>query len=465
MKQNKIFSWLFAGLMAISASILTSCEDQPDKFELTGGVPTVNYIRMPYLSQADSLLDKASLSSVICLVGNNLTSIKELYFNDQKAQLNTSYITDHTMIVQIPATIPADVTDKIYMVTRDGEKVDYDFKVVVPAPNPTSMSCEYAKPGSEVTFYGNYFVDDPNVPLKVTCPDGSVVTEFKSITQSAISFILPESCNTEGAFKVETLYGESETSFHYLDSRGILFDFDTPWDGVNVLGNHGWHKRDIVEDKTSLKGKYVQLGDGNKVMTSDGGWEDNFFSFEYWAGSWDEPQHVMSGDGVALYNVADFTHFANMSLKFEMYVPSSNPWNAGGMQISFMGYDKVTLNGETGGEGKPVDDSSYDGYVSGPNAFVFNGEGKRNKKEETYGRAIYRPWQSTGTFDTANEWITVTIPLSSFNLDNKGNATTNLPNKITDFASLTMFVVGGGVNGTECKPIIKIDNIRVVPNK
>ena len=147
--------------MAISASTLTSCEDQPDKFELTGGVPTVNYIRMPYLSQADSLLDKASLSSVICLVGNNLTSIKELYFNDQKAQLNTSYITDHTMIVQIPAAIPADVTDKIYMVTRDGEKVDYDFKVVVPAPNPTSMSCEYAKPGSEVSprvLYLSYFL-------------------------------------------------------------------------------------------------------------------------------------------------------------------------------------------------------------------------------------------------------------------------------------------------------------------
>ena len=35
----------------------------------------------------------------------------------------------------------------------------------------------------------------------------------------------------------------------------------------------------------------------------------------------DTLQHVMSGDGVALYNVADFTHFANMSLKFEMYVP------------------------------------------------------------------------------------------------------------------------------------------------
>ena len=48
---------------------------------------------------------------------------------------------------------------------------------------------------------------------------------------------------------------------------------------------------------------------------------------------------------------------------------------------------------------------------------------------------------------------------------NRAAATTSVPKLPSDFASLTMFVVGGGVNGTECKPIIKMDNIRVVPNK
>lgn len=454
MKLNKIFSWLFVGLMAISASTLTSCEDQPDKFELTGGVPTVNYIRMPYLSQADSLLDKASLSSVICLVGNNLTSIKELYFNDQKAQLNTSYITDHTMIVQIPATIPTDVTDKIYMVTRDGEKVDYDFHIVVPAPNPTSMSCEYAKAGEDVTLYGNYFVDDANVPLKVTMPDGKEITEFKNISQSAITFTLPE-CTTEGSLKVQTLYGETKTTFHYMDTRGMLFDFDTPWDGVNVLGNHGWHNRDIITDDTALKGKFVQLGNGSAVMSADGGWADSDFSFEYWAGSWDNPQKVNEGDGVALYNLADFSHYENMALKFEMYIPSSNPWSAGAMQICFEGFDKVSLSGN------PID--GFKGTVAGANVYVFNGEG--TNKEGEWGRAMYRPWTTTGSYDTGDKWVTVTIPLTNFNLDRTGAATTSVPKLPSDFASLTMFVVGGGVNGTECKPIIKMDNIRVVPNK
>lgn len=453
MKLNKMFSWLVVAMMATSATLVTSCEDQPDKFELTCGAPTVNYIRMPYLSQADSLIDKASLSSIICLVGNNLTSIKELYFNDQKAQLNTSYITNNTLLVQIPATIPTDVTDKIYMVTRDGEKVGYDFHVVVPAPSPTSMSCEYAKAGEDVTLYGNYFVNDANVPLKVTMPDGQEITEFKSISQSAITFTLPE-CTTEGPIKVQTLYGETETSFHYLDSRGMLFDFDTPWDGVNVLGNHGWHPRDIKKDDFSLKGNYVQLGNGTATMSEAGDWADSDFSFEYWAGSWDNPQKVNEGDGVALYNLADFTHYENMALKFEMCIPSSNPWSAGAMQICFEGFDKVSLSGN------PIDGLTN---VAGANAYVFNGEGKN--KEGEWGRAMYRPWQATGSYDTGGKWVTVTVPLTSFNLDRTGASASNVPNKPSDFASLTMFVLAGGVNGTECKPIIKIDNIRVVPNK
>ena len=38
------------------------------------------------------------------------------------------------------------------------------------------------------------------------------------------------------------------------------------------------------------------------------------------------------------------------------------------------------------------------------------------------------------------------------------------PTKAPDFASLTMFLLKGG-KGKACKPLLRIDNIRVVPNK
>lgn len=448
MKLNKIFNWLVVSATVVAGGVFTSCEDQPDKFELTGGKPEINYIRMPYLSQADSLITEASMQSIICLVGNNLTSIKELYFNDQKAQLNTSYITNHTLLVQIPSTIPDEVSDKMYMITAGNDTVPYDFHVIVPAPSVTSMSCEFAKPGSEVTIYGNYFIDDPNVPLVVTLPDGKVIDKFTSFTQSTITFNMPE-CTTEGPIFVTSIYGETKSAFHYLDSRGMMFDFD----GLTGLGNHGWHNRDILSDETSLTGNFVQLGDGSALMSEDGGWNDGSFSFEYWCGSWDSPQNVTSGDGIALHNLVDFTDWENMSLKFEMFIPSSNPWSAGAMQICFEGYDRVTLSGN------PIE--GFEGTVMGANAKVFNGEDGMGN----YGRAMYRPWATTGSFDTADKWITVTIPLVNFTYDRTGAPAEVLPNKPEDFASLTMFVVGGGVNGKECAPIIKIDNIRAVPNK
>ena len=447
MKMNIYFKRLVVSLLLI-AGMFTSCEDQPDKFELTGGLPQVSYIRMPYLAQSDSLIVEASLKSIICLVGDNLTSIKELYFNDQKAQLNTSYITSHTMIVQIPDNIPEEVSDKIYMVTAAQDTVEYGFHVIVPKPMIASMSCEYATAGSEVTLYGNYFIDDPNVPLTVTLPDGKQLTTFTKLTNSTITFRMPE-CDTEGSIRVASIYGESTSTFHYLDSRGLMFDFD----GKTGLSNHGWHEREIKTDETSLTGNFVQLGDGTSKMSVDGAWNDGVFAFEYWCGSWDDPQNVTSGDGIALHNLVDFTDFANMALKFEMYIPTSNPWSAGAMQICFAGYDKVTLSGN------PIE--GFDGVVAGANAKVFNGEDGLG----TYGRALYRPWMDTGSYDTGDKWVTVTVPISNFTLDRLGAAAESVPSSPGDFASLTFFVVGGGVNGTECTPIIKLDNIRAVPNK
>lgn len=447
---NKFMRFGIFCCMALAAGFgMTSCEDEPDKYEVADGVPTVRYIRSPYVTSADSLITAATTGTTICLVGENLRSIYELYFNDQQAILNNSYMTDNTVLVDVPQTIPAEVSNKIYMVTRDGQTVTYDFSVTVPAPTLTAMSCEYAPAGTEVSITGNYFVDDPNVPLQVVFPGDVTVDEFTNISQTSISFIMPE-CTEEGTVDVTTIYGTTTSAFHYLDTRGMLFDFD----GMTGLIDQGWHPRDIQADETSIAGNFVQLGDGTATMSADGGWNDSNFAFEYWCGSWDTPQNITSGQGMALFNLVDFTDYANMSLKFEMYIPSSNPWSAGAMQIAFEGVDMVTLSGN------PID-----GYtnVAGANAYIFNGEGTNG--EGDFGRALYRPWTTSGSYHTNDQWVTVTVPLTSFTYNRTGGSATSVPNSADDFASLTIFVVGGGVNGTECTPIFKIDNIRAVPNR
>jgi hypothetical protein len=389
------------------------------------------------------LVTSASPQSVLCFVGKNFRSVVEVYFNDLPAVLNSSYITDNTMIVQVPKSIPGEVSNKVYFICKNGKTVEYDFEVTIPAPSVATMSCEYAKPGTTAYIYGNYFIPDPNVPLTVEFPDGSFAEDVKADeTFSTLSFTVPE-CYEEGTIKVTSIYGTTESKFHYLDSRGLLFDFD----GVTGLGNHGWHDRAILSDETSLTGNFLQLGDGSTALTEDGAWNDGLFSFEYWPGDWNSPTSYPA-DGRKLTDLVDFSNYESMAYKFEMYIPKEAPWMAGAMQLIVGGVDLITM----GAAGVDVDGVS----VPGCNNVYFN--------NDELPRALYRPWTDTGSYDTGDEWRTVTIPIKSSFIYGMSGAPASGSLSADSFTSLTIFVVGGGVNGKECTPLIKIDNIRCVPN-
>jgi hypothetical protein len=443
--------------------LLSSCKDQPDKYELADGTPTVNYVRclssevknnndasdMHYTN--GELVIEASPQSTLALIGENLRSVYELYFNDRKAVLNTSYITDNTLIVDVPKDVPILVTDKIYLVTQGKDTVTYDFHVIIPSPVITTMSCEYAKPGDRVTISGNYMVNDAGVPLEVyfrDANDQNIAATINSIADDYTSVVVtvPDAA-AEGPITMTSIYGTTQSSFHYLDTRGMLFDFD------NGRTQQGWHARTITTGENALSGNYLVLGEG-ATMSAEGGWDDGNNSFEYWCGDWNSPQSYPEPNGVRLFDIVDFSKAENMNLKFEMCIPSSNPWAAGAMQIIFAPTSAVTLSGNS--------PDIYGDVVVGANNTFF-----RTKADGGLDipRALYRPWTTTGSYDTGDKWVTVTLPIAMsfvYNFDGSG-LTYNL--KKEDFASLTIFVIGGGVNGTECNPYIMIDNIRAVPNK
>ena len=168
-KIYRISRWvLCAALITCQVALFTSCEDEPDKYEISDGTPTIRYIRPVNIESADSILSGAFMDNNICIVGENLRSITKMFFNDQEAKLVPSLITNNTMIVTVPGQIPGEVFNKIFMVNNSNDTTSYDFKVLVPGPSINNMSNEWAKAGEKATIYGNYFVDDPNTPLKLT---------------------------------------------------------------------------------------------------------------------------------------------------------------------------------------------------------------------------------------------------------------------------------------------------------
>lgn len=442
--KTRYINWFFVAALAMMGCFMTACEDQPDKYEIADGVPTLKYVRSPLPEEADSLLVGAYLGNTVCLVGDNLRSIYELYFNDQKATLNTSYMTDHTVLVDIPKNIPEEVTNKIYMITKSGAKVDFDFSVMVPAPVVSSMSCEYAPAGSEAVLYGDYFVDDPNVPLTISMP-GDITVEgeqITSITKTAVKFIVPEGA-VQGNIRVKSIYGTGQSVFQYKDTRNILFDWDGKYEDALAAGN-SWNgdnekKGQILASVPPVDEKYMVMG---PATLSGGQWQT---PGEYLMMYWPDPNATEGC--VPLYNLPQFKKMLEdykieeLALKFEVYIPTSNPWMAEGMQIRFTSLDEVSMSNQT-------------------QDYIWNDD--ESHEEGKAPRGVWVPWEETGSYDTNNQWVTVTLKMSEFNKLVSGLASDT---EFTQdrFAGLSIFLRGGGVDGKECEPIICIDNIRVVP--
>ena len=429
----------YFGILIMGLTVLASCDsiDYPDRFKPTKGVPSISYIRY---ADRDLIIDQASMEESICIVGDNLKSIHDIYFNDQAAVLNTSYITDHTLIVAVPKTLPTVQDDKIHFITRDSTVVLYDFKVLPPAPRISAMSNEWANAGETVTISGAYLF----APLEVQFPGVDPIAVATS-TGDAFDVVVPAGAQP-GKVKVTTASGTAQSIFMYQDSRGMLFNFDNDPHPTN----HGWHAQVVETDGTALSGNFLRLGGGGAALDEDGGWNDGAFSFEYWPGDWDDP--VTYADSPRLTDFVDFSKWNNMGLKFEMYIPSDNPWKSGAMQLIIGGVELVT-----GGAEGALD---IDGNVTaGANNKFISGDGMPQAP-----RAIYRPWEASGSYDTGNKWVTVTIPYTSFVFNSDGTANSYEVNA-KSFTSLTIFVWNGGVKGTACEPVIKIDNIRAVPVK
>lgn len=409
----KTLLYTIAGL---SVTLCVSCNDYPDEYKVTDGVPQVDYIRLLSTDEEDDIhtpITEAGLGSTVCLVGNNLTSIKELFFNDQKAVLNTSLMTANSVIVSIPDEFPGVITDKIYMVNNAKDTVAYDFKVIVPDPVVRSMSCEFAKDGDVVSLYGDYLkvTENTDVSIKI----GNVpVTEIIEGSTTEISFRVPEGAPTD-YITLETSIGTCTTGFKFRDETGMLIDFDS-------RVTNGWKPGTITSSVVEpINGNYMVFQNTSSAL-DDNEWDDDHFCFTYWPSSTDP-----STDLEQYFANLDWD---NLQLKFEINVTS--PWKGNALQMIFTGMDDVSLENQN-------------------NAY-FNAAG--------YPRGLWRPWEQSGSYQT-DGWQTVSFPLSDFKYDYNGQIVESLTSDRC--SGITFFVSGGGVTGASSSPVICIDNVRVVP--
>lgn len=428
----KYLNKILAALTISAGFLAVSCEDQPDAFVPTEGVPSVDFIRY---ADRDIVITQAFMQEAVCLVGNNLRSINQLWFNDQEAVLNTSYITENTLVVSVPKTKATVRTDKIYMITAAKDTVTYDFVVLAPAPVVKAMSNEFAKEGEEVTITGQYFISPITIEFQ-----GAVIEEADmQLSETAVTFKIPAGTQP-GVVKVTTASGTTKAPFQYRDPRGLITNFD----GGTDIVPQGWNFKGEYKSEGGVDGNYVELKSAN-VLDESGAWNEDY-KIDFWCGNWNgDPMSVTSGPGTPICYVVDFTDFKNMALKFEICIPKSNPWSSGAMQLIFT-------------NSKNAANDSWQN-----NTFVHSSASDPAGLDLC--RGLWRPWESTGEFHTDDKWITVTVPFSEFIYNSDGTPGLVPLEKPEDFASFVIWAWSGGVNGKECNPIFRIDNIRAVPVK
>jgi hypothetical protein len=371
-------------------------------------MPEVRYVRVTNPEKSDSLLTHAFMGNTVALIGENLSDVVEIWFNDQPAILNTSFITNTSIIVTIPNNIPEAVTNEIRLITRGNIEAIHPFGVDVPPPFVNSMLCEYVADGDDAVIRGNFFLDDPNIPLKVFCP-GNLEGEVKSVSLNEIVVTVPEGAGV-GPISVKSLYGSTRSTFYFRDDRNFILDFD------NLTAAGGWRSGVIASSNPEgIDGNYVRF-QGDMPADASSKWDEDSFSFNLWNQANGRPD-------VPYYS----GEISEAVIKFECYVVE--PWKSAALQMIFTPYTTTGTN-------------SYIGDANVP-------------------RGLWMPWRASGSYQT-EAWTTVTIPLNDFKYTPDGQTSANSLTKDM-LGGLTFFVWSGGLIGEDCTVHLCIDNIRVVP--
>ncbi|HTL07284.1 MAG TPA: glycan-binding surface protein [Chitinophagaceae bacterium] len=241
---QSLYGWLF--VMAV-AGICASCtkDDQPNN-----GIPLVKYVRVTNPVSSDSLLTGAFQGNLVAIIGENLQDATEIWFNDQKASLTPTYITNTSILVSIPSPIPKVITNKMKIVFKGGNVLLYDFKVQISEPVVAALDCEYVLTGQEGVLRGDYFYE----PLSITF-EGGAKAELTSVTDKIVKFRVPVGAQP-GQITVTTNFGVTKSNFWFRDNRNIFLSSDPFtgwWNSAYVVTSPG------AGDPPAINGNYIRV--------------------------------------------------------------------------------------------------------------------------------------------------------------------------------------------------------------
>lgn len=242
---KSIIKFTIVLLVGYTAFFLGSC-----KKNAVDDLPAISYVRVTNPISSDSLLVSAGQGQLIAIVGSNLQDAVEIWFNDQKARLTPTYISDNTILVSVPSQIPTTITNKMKIVFKNGYELIYDFAVKISKPYINNMVCEFVNDGNVATLIGNYFY----APVTITFAGGKT-GEIVSLKDQEVQVKVPTGA-LSGQVIVKTNFGETKSDFIFRDPRNHFIDSD-PYEGW-------WNSGYVISNPAStdpplISGNYIRF--------------------------------------------------------------------------------------------------------------------------------------------------------------------------------------------------------------
>jgi hypothetical protein len=366
MKLLRYITYVLIPSLVLSTIFFTSCDDSDGmNIESPNGQPAISYIRVTNPDASDSLLVEAQLGATVVIMGSNLGGTRQVWFNDQEASINPTWVTNQNIFVTVPQQAPLEVTDKIYLVNDKADTLSHDFVVAIPPPELYSARNEWPQDGENLVINGDYFFDVVPVIVSFT---GGVQSEATVLSQGQLEVAVPDGA-AEGPVKVITNFGEATSTFHLWDSRNIVLNFD------DLVAN-GWRIGMTDNVDNPIDGNYLVVkGDiaANQRDEGPGAPSQSPLAMEYWGGN--DPNRTENFYPLYANSYRDYV------LKFEAKV---NKWYGGYLNLCLSTPDHTGNNQEIWGN-------------------------------DLNARAIWGPWDQEGEeFSTDGQWITVVIPMTDF---------------------------------------------------
>ncbi|CAN5474664.1 glycan-binding surface protein [soil metagenome] len=246
MKNIKKIKQLLILVTAMAGAFISCKKDE----QSNNGVPRIQYVRVTAPESSDSLLVSAGQGNLVAIIGENLQNTVEVWFNNQKSSLTSTYITNTSILVSVPSPIPTVITNKLKLVFSNNDSLLYDFKVAISEPLVSGMENEYTLTGDVATIRGDFFYE----PLTVTFAGGAA-GELVSVEDKIIKVRVPAGA-TPGQVTVKTNFGETKSDFWFRDNRNIFISSDPYsgwWNASLVVSNPG------AGDPQSISGNYIRV--------------------------------------------------------------------------------------------------------------------------------------------------------------------------------------------------------------